>query len=266
MLSKEERRRQQREMDASCTDTTSQHSAADLAGSAQKEQVALSLNPTYSAAGVPLAQDNFSPSPTHVKELMFSNLTAQTIYTDKLYVYDQECDFDRDLWHQKYEYALVFAMMGPEQSLWKHDLPAEIPNRARDIVDRMHSVGIEVYPYLSVQKDELILLITCPSSTLMNFTDKIDLVLELDPAYARDVLSLGSKEHQIRPIKITDDPQYSSIHPFEHIFGEHAARIGTPFGHSILALCEDTTWHPTSCLIFNLSHLPPTSKQKIRRV
>lgn len=219
MLPSSERRKAQRELD------NAESMSNNSSERALQSQVALSLNPAFSPAGVPLAQDNFSPSPTHVKELMFSNLTAQTIYTDKLYVYDQECAFDRESWHQKYEYVMVFAMMGPEQSPWKNNLPAEIPHRARDIVDRLHAVGIEVYPYLSIQKDELILLITCPSSTLMHFTDNIDYLMELDPAYTREVLSLGSKEHSIRPIKITDDPQYSSIHPFEHIFGRYESGL-----------------------------------------
>lgn len=169
--------------------------------------------------GIPIAG---SPQ----KEFLFSGLSASTIEADKLFVYQHASTFDREHWHQKYDYVMVFPMMGPGQSAWKENADGnEASHRARDLVKRMISVGLELFPYLSIQGDELIILITCPEATISKFTDKIDFKLELDPAYCRDKLSKGDKERKIKPVKITDDPQYTHIHPFEHVFGKYDSAL-----------------------------------------
>lgn len=59
---------------------------------------------------------------------------------------------------------------------------------------------------------------------LKNFADSIDYQFELDPLYLKDILAQGQKglddngnEYlKIRPIKINEDPKYSSLSPYHH--------------------------------------------------
>ena len=182
------------------------------------------MQPMAVAADLPPPAPSPSKSGLSGKaDLMFSGLPASVIEADKMFVYKQGGgDFSRDKWHHKFEYVVVFPMMGPGQTPWKAHADGNEPsNRARDIVNRMITVGLEVYPYLSLQGDELILLITAPLAVLSHFADHIDFVLELDPAYCKDKLSKGDAANRIRPIKITDNPEYSPIHPFAHVFGKY---------------------------------------------
>jgi hypothetical protein len=192
-----------------------------------KESESESTNSAGSYSALPpvppldLASAIHKGPPSPQREIMFSGLSAGVIEADKLYVYNH-AEFDKSNWHQRFEYVMVFPMMGPDQTPWKTHRPENEPShRARDIVNRMIEVGMELYPYLSLQGDELIVLITCPEPTLASFTDDLNFIVELDPAYCRDKMSKGDKDRRQKPVKITDDPQYSRLHPFEHIFGKY---------------------------------------------
>lgn len=231
MLSPDERKRVQRATDGS--ETISQISAQgnETSGSNALQPMPLSSNPM---AEVP--SGGSSPS----KELMFSGLPASVLEADKLFVSSQfgNKNFDKEQWHQKYEYVMVFPMMGPGQTAFKFNSnDSEPSDRARDLVHRMISVGLEVYPYLSLQGDELIVLITCSEAVLTLFTDSIDFLLELDPAYCKDKLAKGNKEQKIKPIKITDNPDYSPIHPFAYVYGKY----DTSLDQKIYLVKDDNT-------------------------
>jgi len=191
--------------------------------------VSLDMRET-SFRSMPTADPNSLPPPpgsgSPTKDLMFSGLPASVIEADKLFVYKHSGTFDKDHWHQRFEYVMVFPMMGHGQTPWKEHMEGNEPsNRARDLINRMVSIGIEVYPYLSLQGDELIVLITSSYDVIRLFTDRIDFLLELDPAYCRDKLSKGNKENKIKPIKITDNPEYSPLHPFAHVYGKYDSEL-----------------------------------------
>lgn len=66
---------------------------------------------------------------------------------------------DRSL---KYDYCMVFKLEGNEQT-----------DESKFIIQKMKSKGLDVFCYLSVQKDELIALITAPVRHSLTFHSKI---------------------------------------------------------------------------------------------
>jgi hypothetical protein len=57
----------------------------------------------------------------------------------------------------KYDYVLVFKMVGEQK-------PYKQPDVAKYCVDEMQKAGLETFSYLSVQGDELLVLVRCPVS------------------------------------------------------------------------------------------------------
>ena len=58
-------------------------------------------------------------------------------------------------------------------------------------VTNMLRSGLELYPYTSVQDDEVLVLIRCPLDILKAFTDKVDFKLLADPLVLEDTLTTG---------------------------------------------------------------------------
>ena len=59
----------------------------------------------------------------------------------------------------QYDYCMVFAL-----ELDMNKQPTIIPDAAKFIVETMQTSGLETFSYLSVEKDELVVLIRCPVS------------------------------------------------------------------------------------------------------
>jgi len=61
---------------------------------------------------------------------------------------------------QTFEYVMVFPMEGETKETQSVT--------AKYVIHEMLGAGFELYPYLSVQKDELIVLIRCPVNSLVD--------------------------------------------------------------------------------------------------
>mmetsp|Transcript_8718 Transcript_8718/g.13019 ORF Transcript_8718/g.13019 Transcript_8718/m.13019 type:complete len:739 (+) Transcript_8718:66-2282(+) len=117
-------------------------------------------------------------------------------------------------------------------------------NTADFFMKRVKQRGFETFSYLSVQKNELFVLLRCPMKKLEVYADAINFRLQLDPTVSREMCEAGFPESNIAPIHITDDRQYSSMSPYEFIYGKfdtslpkeiyyHTERLGHPFKRSV---------------------------------
>jgi hypothetical protein len=57
-----------------------------------------------------------------------------------------------------YDYVMVFPMEGAD------NMPKKQSETAKSVMKTMEDAGLEIFPYLSVQNDELLVLIRCPVS------------------------------------------------------------------------------------------------------
>jgi hypothetical protein len=114
---------------------------------------------------------------------------------------------------ETFDYVIVFKMVENKDGS-KEQSPV-----ARFVMHGMLSAGLEIYPYLSVQDDELLVLFRAPLIVLQKFADQIDYKMHLDPAVLEETLLAGDAENRIAPIKITHDPSITEVTPYEH--GEH---------------------------------------------
>ncbi len=114
---------------------------------------------------------------------------------------------------ETFDYVIVFKMVENKDGS-KEQSPV-----ARFVMHSMLSAGLEIYPYLSVQDDELLVLFRAPLIVLQKFADQIDYKLYLDPAVLEETLLAGDAESRIAPIKITHDPSITEVTPYEH--GQH---------------------------------------------
>ncbi len=111
---------------------------------------------------------------------------------------------------QTFDYVIVFKMVE------KKDGSSEQSPVARFVMHQMLGAGLEIYPYLSVQDDELLVLFRCPLNVLQKFADQIDFKLATDPAVLEETLLAGDLENKIAPIRINHDPKITPVTPFEH--------------------------------------------------
>jgi len=86
------------------------------------------------------------------------------------------------------------------------------------VVNAMLEAKLELFPYLSVQGDELIVLIRCPLHVLQRFADKSDFEMRADPAQLELTLKAGNPQYRIAPIQITHDVDITPIPPTEYIY------------------------------------------------
>ncbi len=111
---------------------------------------------------------------------------------------------------ETFDYVIVFPMIANK------DGSNEQSPVARFVMHQMLGAGLEIYPYLSVQDDELLVLFRCPLIVLQKFADQIDFKLAMDPAVLEETLLAGDVENKIAPIKINHDPSITPLTPFEH--------------------------------------------------
>ncbi len=112
-----------------------------------------------------------------------------------------------------FDYVIVFPMIEVKKD---NGGVREQSPVAKHVMHAMLSAGLEIYPYLSVQDDELLVLFRCPLDVLQRFADVIDYKLKLDPAVLEETLLQGDPEKRIAPIKITHDVNITPITPYEH--------------------------------------------------
>lgn len=168
---------------------------------------------------------------------------------------------DRSL---KYDYCMVFKLEGNEQS-----------DESKFIIQKMKSKGLDVFCYLSVQKDEMIALITAPvrcslirscffviesidnlesccfvqqAQKLRAFADAIDFKMELDPHKVKHYLEQGVKNEAgdayiIKPVYINEDPKYSPYSPFDHSKFNClvSLRVGCFIIHVLCGVCTQSS-------------------------
>jgi hypothetical protein len=133
----------------------------------------------------------------------------------------------------QFDYVFIFPML-------EKDYSKQSPY-AQHIADVFVNTGLELFSYLSVQNDELIILVKCPVSSsrcsmhvnmfifkflnlfinnlkdivLENFADSIKFNLLLDEDRIEKVLAEGDSAHNIAPIFIKHDPSITTFRPHE---------------------------------------------------
>eukprot|EP01040_Poterioochromonas_malhamensis_P012080 gene12080-13202_t len=121
----------------------------------------------------------------------------------------------------KYDYCMVFKLEGVDGSYKQSDV-------AKYCVKKMLEKGLELFSYLSVQRDELIVLIRCPPAIMKKFADNLDFRMELSPEKVKELLEAGyikGDKYLIKPIFINSDPKYTPISPFNFIFGKYESSM-----------------------------------------
>lgn len=87
----------------------------------------------------------------------------------------------------------------------------------------MLGADLDLYPYLSIQNDELIILIGAKESKLREFADTINYKLELDRGTLEKVITTGIPNFGINGVNIANDPEKfgDMFKPYSHIFGKY---------------------------------------------
>lgn len=100
-------------------------------------------------------------------------------------------------------------------------------NETNRIVERLLGARLEIFPYDSVQGDELIVLIRCPMERLKNFADTFDFSMNLDAAEVEKSLKAGNPEGKIKSIHINDTMGRSvtPYSPYEYLYGKYDTDI-----------------------------------------
>ena len=129
----------------------------------------------------------------------------------------QEEWIDLKIAYAKYEYVIVFPMVAGEGPEDGH----KQSNFAKWCVSKMLNANFQVYTFLSLQRDELFVLFTVPPETLYSFAEKVKYPLEFDSDKVRDLLGKGDNELRIKAVKIAHDNKYSSLAPYDYIYGPY---------------------------------------------
>ena len=133
------------------------------------------------------------------------------------------------IFYDRYQYVMVFPMVGEDQTDFneKHLDKSEQSLVARNVINGLLEANFEVHTFLSIQKDELFVLLRMDEERLLVFADKIGYLLPLNPEYCKSQLGKGLPEHRIKPVKIADESRFSYMHPFDYIFGAYQTRVDT---------------------------------------
>jgi hypothetical protein len=128
-----------------------------------------------------------------------------------------------------FDYVIVFPLLLVHGKREQNDI-------TKHVMHTMLDRGFELYPYLSVQDDELICLIRCPVrctqlnnlvifliffvifgqlEVLKKFADQIDYKLLLDSTELETTLLAGDIERKIASIDITHDESITKITPYQ---------------------------------------------------
>ena len=133
----------------------------------------------------------------------------------------------------KFSYCMIFPLQERNQS--NADMtsdPQYIVHKdfkqtdaCKDICHSMVNVGLEIFPYLSIQQDELVVLITAKDEVLAKFADKINYSLPLQPEKIEEALRAGHCDESgvviIKPIDINTNPSLSRLSPYDFIYAPY---------------------------------------------
>lgn len=129
---------------------------------------------------------------------------------------------------ETFDYVLVFPMDKDEASGKYSQSPV-----AKHCLHAMLDAGLEIYPYLSIQGDELYVLFRSPETAeghtvLAEFADKLDYEMKCDPQMIRQALEEDGPEgseimqwrdkHEINPVFINHLEEVTPYEPWSHIF------------------------------------------------
>lgn len=135
----------------------------------------------------------------------------------------------------KYDLVLVFP--------WSEDDSNKKKPHVIEAVRRISEAKFETFTYLSVQKDELIILMRAPLKVLQAYADEIDFKVRLDPVAIKRTCEAGDSAAKIKPFTINDGPEYCIYSPYDYIYG----RYETSIDQSIYMKSEgDQLFHPTT--------------------
>eukprot|EP01038_Epipyxis_sp_PR26KG_P010969 gene10969-14731_t len=124
----------------------------------------------------------------------------------------------------QFDYCMVFKLL--KEGTGKNAKYSQSP-QTKYIIDKMKAVGLQVFPYFSVQGDELICLIKDKElKTLQQFAQTIKFQLECDPIALEKTLKEGYfevdengvRKKVVSGVNINSDPNISPISPYESIF------------------------------------------------
>jgi anoctamin-10/anoctamin-7 len=140
-----------------------------------------------------------------------------TSHTKSIFLHHEIEEFS-----QTYDYCMVFPMKKVKDDNGKR---YEQTDASKYCVNELLAAGFEIYPYPSVQGDELLVLIRCPLEKLQLFADKINHKMRIDPARLQEVLEGGDAEAKIKPIFIEDMKDICEYSPYEHIYLQYRRTI-----------------------------------------
>lgn len=142
----------------------------------------------------------------------------------------------------QFDYVLIFSAIDkanvslqPPEKGDKLDKPPLYQSRIfRACIFDMIKAGLQVYPYLSVQEDEYIVLVRAPDDVLARFADKINFKIQLEPSTLERIMKDGLNDPE-KPEKVLveKNTQISStvqlggksfditrFNPFQYIYGK----------------------------------------------
>jgi hypothetical protein len=132
----------------------------------------------------------------------------------------------------EYDYVLVLP--------WSEDDSEKKKPYTIEIVRKLDQANIEYFCYLSVQKDELMVLFRVPHKVLALYADTIDFKLQLDPVETKRICEAGNPQFNIKPFTINDGPQYTPYPPYDYIYGRYESSID----QSIYMKCDGENIFP----------------------
>ena len=103
-------------------------------------------------------------------------------------------------------------------------------------IDTIIDHGMHHVSYYGVNDQEIFSLIKIPNDVLQKFASKIEYEMLLDQYELEKAAKQGDVTHGIQPIDINDDPYYSKLSPYEHIYGKYSTKY----------IPESLYWRPNS--------------------
>lgn len=109
-----------------------------------------------------------------------------------------------------YDYCMVFRAENQQLS-----------EKGHKIVHKIAKAGFRIKCYLSVQKDEVLVLIGIDNHKLSAFADLINYKMFLDDAALERHAKEGDPEKKVAPVEISHDPNITWRRPYEFIYGKY---------------------------------------------
>eukprot|EP01031_Cornospumella_fuschlensis_P040676 gene40676-49594_t len=112
---------------------------------------------------------------------------------------------------ETFDYVMVFPLKDGDNQT----------KECKHCINAMLEAGLEIYPYKSVQDDELMVLIRAPEKLLADFADGINYKLLINPEVLQRTIEAGDPEKRVKGVKITDNRDICAYSPFENIYLEY---------------------------------------------